>query len=193
MIYTHIFNGLQVSTGDILCTRDGEESSLFGQLWRLLGKLVPGEVDHCLVYIGPGGRCIESGPKGVIVFEMQGEVWDARPLFSRRWILDTFHGAAYPLASRGLSAGEEKRIRLEVASYCLELKAESKPYNLNFFDPQRDGAFYCSQLVYKAYLVQGIDLNTNLGVPAGVLGAVVFPQEIWNACKHKLAEKTQSE
>jgi hypothetical protein len=193
MIHRYCFNGLQVSTGDILCTRDGEEGSLFGQFWNLLGKVVPGEVDHCLVYIGPGGRCVESGPKGVIIFEMPGEIWDSRPLFSRRWILDTFYGAAYPLAKRGLSISEEERIRLEVAAYCLELESECKPYNLNFFNPQRDGAFYCSQLVYRAYLAQGIDLNTNQGVPAGVLGPIVFPQEIWNACEHKLAEKAQSE
>ena len=47
-IYTHSYYGLMVSTGDIICTRDGEENSLFGKLWGLLGKLVPGEVDHAM-------------------------------------------------------------------------------------------------------------------------------------------------
>ena len=187
----HAFNGLQVSTGDIICTQDGEENSLFGQFWSLLGKAVPGEVDHCLIYLGPGGRCIELGPKGVIVFEMPGEIWDARPLFSKRWILDTLYGVAYPLAKCVLP-DEEERIRLEVAAFCLKLETECKPYNLNFFNPERDSAFYCSQLVYKAYLAQGIDLNTNQGVPAGILAPIVFPQEIWNACEHKRVKEANT-
>lgn len=191
MVHMHAFNGLQVSTGDIICTRDGQESSLFGQFWSLLGKAVPGEVDHCLIYLGPGGRCIESGPKGVIVFEMPGEIWDARPLFSKRWILDTLYGVAYPLAKCVLP-DEEERIRLEVAAFCLKLETECKPYNLNFFNPERDSAFYCSQLVYKAYLAQGIDLNTNQGVPAGILAPIVFPQEIWNACEHKRVKEANT-
>lgn len=192
MIYRHFFNGLPVSTGDILCTQDGEENSLFGQFWSLMGRVVPGEVDHCLIYLGPGGRCVESGPKGVIMFEMPGEIWDARPLFSKRWILDTLYGVAYPLAKFKQPA-EEERIRLEVAAFCVKLETECKPYNLNFFNPQRDSAFYCSQLVYKAYLAQGIDLNTNQGVPAGVLAPIVFPQEIWNACEHKEAREADLE
>jgi hypothetical protein len=184
-IYTATINGLKVSTGDIICTADGEEKSLFGRLWQMLGKLVPGEVDHCLIYTGPGGRCIESGPKGVIAFEMAGENWEASPLFPQRWLLDTFVGVAYPLVNRGLSVKEESQIRLGVVSFCLEQAGCSKPYNLNFFNPEQDGAFYCSQLVYKAYRNEGIDLNTNLGVPCGPLDCIVFPQEIWNACAHQ--------
>jgi hypothetical protein len=186
-IYTTTINGLQVTTGDIICTADGEKDSLFGRLWQMLGKLVPGEVDHCLVYSGPGGRCIESGPLGVISFELTGEIWEAASLFSQRWILDTIVGVAYPLADLDLPAGDEEQIRLNVARFCLEQAYRSKPYNLNFFNPEQDGAYYCSQLVYKAYRNEGIDLNTNERVPCGPFDCIVFPQEIWNACQHQPA------
>ncbi|HEX7976142.1 MAG TPA: hypothetical protein VF498_17165 [Anaerolineales bacterium] len=189
-LYSSRFCGLQVTTGDILCTRDGEANSLLGRLWSMLGRLAPGEIDHCLLYLGPEGRCIESGPKGVIEFEMPFEGWDARTLFSQRWILDSLYGAAYPLANLELAAGQEERIRLSVAAFCQEQAAHSKPYNLNYFNPQEDGAFYCSQLIYRAYLAEGIDLNTNLGVPAGPLKSIVFPQEIWNACPHTALQKS---
>jgi hypothetical protein len=185
MIYNSTFNGLHVSTGDVLLTCDGEETSLFGQIWQLLGKVMPGEVDHCVLYLGPGGRCIESAARGVLQFEMPGEAWESAPLFPQRWLLDTFYGVAYPLANRGISEPEEERIRISVARYCLEQAALSKPYNLNFFNPETDGAFYCSQLIYKAYLAEGIDLNINRGVPAGVFRSIVFPQEIWDACSHR--------
>jgi hypothetical protein len=187
-IYTHVYNGLPVATGDVLCTHDGDETSLFGRIWRLLGLLVPGEIDHTLVYIGPGGRCIESGAHGVITFEMPGEIWNAQALYSRRWLADTLVGAAYPLEGLKLSAVEEVRIRSGVAKYCLQQVELAKPYNPNYFDPQRDGAFYCSQLVYKAYLAQGIDLNNDAGVPAGAMSKVIFPQEIWDGCFHQRVE-----
>lgn len=183
-LYSASFCGLPVTTGDVLCTQDGEAGSLFGRLWSLLGRVVPGEIDHCLLYLGPNGRCIESGPRGVIVFEMPGESWDPRPLFAQRVILDSLYGAAYPLANRGLSPEQEASIRQCVAAFCLEQAALGKPYNLNYFNPQKDGAFYCSQLIYRAYLAEGIDLNVNVGVPAGPLKSIVFPQEIWNACPH---------
>lgn len=186
MIHAHTFNGLPLQTGDILCTQDGEKNSLFGQVWRLLGKLVPGEVDHCLIYLGPGGRCVESAARGVLVFEMPGESWDAPVLLQQRLLLDTLVGVAYPFAGRGLAPDEEALLRLAVAVFCQEQAKNSKPYNFNYLDPQRDRSFYCSQLVFKAYLAQGIDLNSNLGVPSGgLLERIVFPQEIWNGCQHR--------
>ena len=184
-IYTHNYNDLRVATGDVLCTQDGDEDSAFGRIWRLMGLLVPGEIDHTIVYLGPGGRCVESGGRGVITFEMPGDVWEAQVLYSQRLLADSLVGAAYPLEGQGLAPEEEKRIRLGVAEYCLHQVECAKPYNSNFFDPQIDGAFYCSQLVYKAYLAQGIDLNRDAGVSAGLLSKVVFPQEIWNGCVHR--------
>lgn len=186
MIYSHTFHGIPLQTGDIICTQDGEENSLFGRLWRAFGLLVPGEIDHCLIYLGPGGRCIESAARGVIVFHMPGQTWDSPALVNQRQLLDTFIGIAYPLEDRGIPVEKEIRLRQAVAAYCLEQATRSRPYNLNYLDPQRDRSFYCSQLVYKAYLAQGIDLNSNLGVPStGLLSEVVFPQEIWNACPHR--------
>ena len=184
-IYTHSYCGLKVATGDIICTRDGEENSLFGKLWGLLGKLVPGEVDHCLLYLGPGGKCVESATRGVVIFNMPGDIWDAKAHFSERWLLDTFYGVAYPFSGRDLPESEEEKIRHGVADFCLAQAENCKPYNFNFFDPEKDGAFYCSQLIYKAFLAYGINLNTDQGVPAGRLSSLVFPQEIWNACPHQ--------
>jgi hypothetical protein len=184
MIYTHRFEGLTVSTGDVLCTKDGTPDSLFGAIWSLLGRLVPGEVDHCLVYTGSGGRCVESGARGVIAFEMRGQGWRAQPLYAERLLLDSLVGVAYPLADRGLPPEDEVRIRQGVADYCLEQARRQAPYNLDFPDPQRDWSFYCSQLVYKAYQAQGIDLHP-LSPGMSSLERIVFPEEIWRACLHK--------
>jgi hypothetical protein len=188
-IYNHVYNGLRVATGDILCTHDGDADSPFGQIWRVLGLLLPGEIDHTIVYVGPGGRCVEAGARGVIVFDMPGETWEADGLYQQRWLADTLVGAAYPLVGLHLPEGEEIRIRSGIAQYCLRQAGLSKPYNLIFWDAQREGAFYCSQLIYKAYLAQGIDLNRNTGVPAGAMSPIVFPQEIWNGCFHRRVDR----
>lgn len=185
-IYSSTFNGLPVQTGDIICTRDGLSGSLFGYIWRLFGRATPGEVDHCLIYLGPGGRCVESGPKGVLVFDMPGEIWNAPALAARRLILDHFVGVAYPLAGMGLEPACEAEIRRAVAAFCLEKTEHWRPYNPNYLNPETDAAYYCSQLVYCAYLPHGINLNTNQGVPQGTLfDRIVFPQEVWNACPHR--------
>ncbi len=196
MIHDHVFDGIPVRSGDILCTQDGMSRrerggtnaslSLFGQIWRVLGKLSPGEIDHCLVYVGPGGRCIEFAARGVIVFEMPGDTWSASLLMKKRLLLDTLVGVAYPLAERELSEGEETRIRLEVVNYCLERASKHRPYNLNLFDAQRDGAFYCSQLIYRAYLASGMDLDIDRNT--SLLERIVFPEEIWTACPHRRVE-----
>jgi hypothetical protein len=185
-LHSHTLNGLPLQTGDILCTKNGDEGNLFAQFWRLMGLLVPGEIDHCAIYLGPGGRCVESGAKGVITFVMPGMRWHPEVRARKRGLYDVLVGVAYPLEGRGLSLEEQQRIRQGVAAYCLEKVVKRAPYNVNFFNPEADGAFYCSQLIYKAYLSQGIDLNTNHGIPsAPVLDKVVFPQEIWNACVHR--------
>jgi hypothetical protein len=82
-----------------------------------------------------------------------------------------------------IAAGQ---FRDSVGSYCLA--QAGKPYNLNFFDPDTEDGFYCSQLPYLAYLPHGIDLNTGMGVP-DVPGTsrIVFPQEIWSGCSHRRA------
>ena len=192
-IYSSSFYGLPVVTGDIICTRDGEENSLFGQLWQLIGRLVPGEVDHCVLYLGPGGRCVESGPMGVVTFDMPEGVWQAASLAPERLMLDTFYAIAYPFARRGLPSDREAEVREQVAAFCLEQAAHSKPYNFNFFNPLEDGAFYCSQLIYKAYLSAGIDLNPTPLPPQDPLDLIVFPQDILNICERLIFNQINKE
>jgi hypothetical protein len=188
MIHSYEINGLTLQTGDILCTRNGKPDILPGEFWRLIGQLVPGDVDHIAIYLGPDGRCIESGTRGVITFTVPGDVWDSEALVTQRGLLlDQLVGAAYPLEGRGLSADEQAAIRLEVAAFCLQ--QIGKPYNLTFLDPDREEAYYCSQLAYKAYIRQGIDLNTGLSMES-LPGSnrIVFPQEIWNGCVREVAD-----
>jgi hypothetical protein len=189
MIYSCEINGLPLQTGDIICTSDGGRPILAGEFWRMLGKLVPGDVDHVAMYVGPDGLCVESAVIGVYAFEATGPRWDAEQMLSRRLFLDTFFGVAYPLQNKGLPQDQESKIRAGVAAYCLKQAAANKPYNLNFLDSQTEDAFYCSQLIYKAYLLHGIDLNTGLAVP-NLKGteSIIFPQEIWAGCCHRRRE-----
>lgn len=186
MIYTSKLNGLDLVTGDVLCTRNGTPEILPGEFWRLIGRLVPGEVDHVAVYLGPGGRCIESGARGVLTFEFRGPLWDSQGMADQRGFFDQLIGAAYPLAGRDLSQEEEREIRVRVASFCLG--QVGKPYNLNFLDPDREDAFYCSQLVYQAYRHCGFDLNTHLAVTSlPETHRIIFPQELWSSLNHRPA------
>lgn len=157
MIHTHTFNGLTVQTGDILCTRDGTDYNWLGRIWHWIGYLVPGRIDHTILYVGPEGRCIEAGGKGVIEFVMPGKVWYAPGVADIRFLHDTLVGVAYPLRSLGLSSTEEERIRIGVADYCLA--QIGKPYNPIFLNTVTDAAFYCSQLIYLAYREFGVDLG----------------------------------
>lgn len=165
---------------------DGDERVNPGDYWRVLGLLIPGEVDHVGVYLGPGGRCVEASARGVYTFDLEDNQWNPEKLFKYRGhFKDHLVGVAYPLHGLGLGAENEIRVRQDVADYCLAQAEAGKPYNINLFDTDREDAFYCSQLVYKAYLCHGINLNTGLGVPnlPGTSG-IVFPQEIWQGCYH---------
>lgn len=180
MIYEATIEGVPVRTGDIICTMNGVEAGVLGRLWQALGYIVPGEIDHVALYLGPGGRCVEAGARGVIVFAMPAGRWVAEEALAERWILDTFVGVADPLASRGLPAEEERRVRAEVACYCEAQAGAGKPYNVNFFDPATDAAFYCSQLIYKAYLASGVDLALGPGTSLTHGEAtIVLPQHLW--------------
>jgi hypothetical protein len=182
-IYQHTFNGVPVTTGDIICTRNGAPAGIVGAMWQAIGRLVPGEIDHCAIYIGPDGRCIESGARGVITFDMPDERWDSPRMNETRWLMDSFHGVAYPLAGRGIARDQEAAIRADVAAFCLEQAASGKPYNPIFFASSLEAAFYCSQLIYVAYRRHGIDLNSGRGAPKiAVADSIVFPQEIWESC-----------
>ncbi|HEU4744371.1 MAG TPA: hypothetical protein VFS61_04005, partial [Anaerolineales bacterium] len=62
----------------------------------------------------------------------------------------------------------------------------------NFLNTETEDAFYCSQLVYKAYQKIGIDLNTGLAMEQlPGTNAIIYPQEIWDGFSHRLAEREQ--
>jgi hypothetical protein len=187
MIHTYEINGIPVKTGDIICTMNGKPNILPGEFWRLVGRLVPGDVDHIVIYLGPDGRCAEAGALGVITFDIHDGLWEAEHTMPERGMLvDTLYGVAYPLQEIGLSRDEETTIREGVAAYCLS--QIGKPYNLNFLDPDTDRAFYCSQLAYKAYLPFGINLNTGLAMEMlPGTNQIVYPQEIWDGCAHQIS------
>ena len=185
MIYQHKIHGVPVQSGDIICTTDGKPDLLPGEFWRLIGRLLPGDVDHIVIYTGPEVRCVEAGGKGVSTFEMPCGGWESeRILLDRAMLVDTFYGVVSPLKSLKLSTAEERRRREDIVAYCLA--QVGKPYNLNFLDAEREDAFYCSQLAYKAYQRHGINLNTGLGM-SSLPGSqkIVFPQEIWDGFYHR--------
>lgn len=182
-------NGLPLQTGDLLCTQSGSTGIPIGAFWRVIGLLTPGEVDHIAVYIGPGGRCVESGPLGVNCYTFHGECWEPEQMIDQRGqFVDKLVGVAYPLEGGGFSDEEEQRIRLQVGRFCLEQARLDKPYNFNLLDSDTLEAFYCSQLAYCAYKPYGINLNTGLGVPdLPGSSSLIFPQEIWAGCVHRRA------
>ena len=185
MIHTYQFHGLTVQTGDIICTMNGKPDILPGEFWRFVGRLVPGDVDHVAVYLGPNGRCIEAGALGVVTFEAH-DTWEPEHMLDDRGhLIDTFYGVAYPLAGRNLSPELEEQIRSDVANFCLA--QVGKRYNLNFLNADTDDTFYCSQLAYRAYLRCGINLNTGLAMESlPGTNSIIYPQEIWNGCIHRM-------
>jgi cell wall-associated NlpC family hydrolase len=188
MIYTYQIEGIAVQTGDIICTRNGKPDILPGEFWRLIGRLVPGDVDHVAVYIGPNGRCIEAGGRGVIKFTVFDGQWNTERMARRRGLLfDTFYGVSSPIDGLTASEEEQAELRAQVAAYCLA--QVGKPYNLNFLNAETEEAFYCSQLAYKAYQQIGINLNTGLAMEQlPGTNAIVYPQEIWDGFPHRLAK-----
>ena len=105
----------------------------------------------------------------------------------RGQLFDTFYGIVSPLDELGLAEEEEHAMRMKIADYC---RAQvGKPYNLNFLDSEREDAFYCSQLIYKAYQQVGVNLNTGLAmeqIPG--TNTIIYPQEIWEGFNHRRAE-----
>lgn len=183
-VYSYQINGMSVQTGDIICTMNGKPDILPGEFWRLVGRLVPGDVDHVAIYLGPDGRCAEAGAKGVITFNVPNGIWDTERMARQRGLLfDTFYGIAAPLDVLGYSEEDEYHLRTAIAKYVLA--QVGKPYNLNFFNAETEEGFYCSQLMYKAYQTIGINLNTGLAMEQlPGTNQIVYPQEIWEGFSH---------
>lgn len=190
MTYTYQIEGIPVQTGDIICTMNGKPDILPGEFWRLVGRLVPGDVDHIAIYVGPNGRCIEAGARGVIKFTVFHGEWNTERMARRRGhLFDTFYGIVAPLDVDGLSEDDENQMRRAVAAYCLA--QVGKPYNLNFLNAETEEAFYCSQLAYKAYQQIGIDLNTGLAMEQlPGTNAIIYPQEIWEGFSRRELRRT---
>ena len=192
MIYTYQIEGVALQTGDIICTMNGKPDILPGEFWRFIGRLVPGDVDHVAIYLGPDGRCVESGARGVNTFDIPNGIWNTERMARQRGLLfDTFYGVASPLDGLPASENDEFEMRSRVAEYCLA--QVGKPYNLNFLNPETEEAFYCSQLAYKAYQQVGIDLNTGLAMEQlpGTNG-IIYPQEIWNGVPHRSVKRVDT-
>ena len=118
-----------------------------------------------------------------------GATWNADEMRSERGpFVDILYGVAYPLLSVDIDPARAVAIREDVAAYCIRQAELNKPYNLNFFDSDTEGSFYCSQLAYRVYLRNGIDLNTGASVWS-IFGTekIILPQEIWDGCVHEKA------
>ena len=193
MIYTYQIEGLTLQTGDVICTMNGKPDILPGEFWRFVGRLVPGDVDHVAIYLGPDGRCVEAGGSGVVTFDVKFGYWETERMARQRGLLfDSFYGIVSPLDMAGLAEEEEHEMRNKIAEYCLA--QVGKPYNLNFFNVETEDAFYCSQLAYKAYQQVGIDLNTGLAMEQlPGTNAIIYPQEIWQGFSHRQAESSKQD
>lgn len=77
MIYSCEINTTSLKTGDVICAMNGKPDILPGEFWRLIGMLVPGDVEHAALYLGPQGHCIEAGTLGVVTFEIRDGLWEA--------------------------------------------------------------------------------------------------------------------
>lgn len=81
----------------------------------------------------------------------------------------TTKDTCYGVTTYGTTASED----VEASNYCYYQLG--KPYNYNYFNPYTRSRFYCSQLIYAAYLdLFGIDLNTD------TFGIAVHPLELVN-------------
>ena len=190
MVYTYQIEGIALQTGDIICTMNGKPDILPGEFWRFVGRLVPGDVDHVAIYLGPSGRCVEAGARGVNKFTVFDGQWNTERMARRRGLLfDTFYGIVSPIDQLEVSEEEGAEMRARVAKYCLA--QVGKPYNLNFPNAEIEEAFYCSQLAYKAYQQIGVNLNTGLAMEQlPGTNTIVFPQEIWEGFSHRAARKS---
>jgi hypothetical protein len=121
MVYTYQIEGIALQTGDIICTMNGKPDILPGEFWRLVGRLVPGDVDHVAIYLG---RTDDVGPVSDQV-HFDGE-WNTERMARRRGhlfvILRCYIGCAGVSQKKSMKCG---RLLPNIAWQV------GKPYNLN--------------------------------------------------------------
>lgn len=94
--------------------------------------------------------------------------------YANRW--RTYHGA-YLYQPKNAGSAEYRRAAIFAE------KQIGKPYNWDFFKKKRTDAYYCSQLVWQAWLSAGIDVEKG-SLPNGVIA----PMDIANSDNVTLIE-----
>ena len=88
---------------------------------------------------------------------------DGVGIYSNDW--DTRYEKVYGATVHGTTVKQDASAADDAYSYL------GRPYNFNFFNTLTTDKFYCSQLVYRAYLdTTNIDLNYG--------GGIVFPYDL---------------
>jgi cell wall-associated NlpC family hydrolase len=136
--------------GDIIVIHDD------GWFSGALGALFGGYWTHAGIYVGDG-VVTESYPTGL-----------SSPypgVTTRRLEDDTGFWKAEDWAILSPVATEVQRR----AASTYAMQQAGKPYNYNYPDKETEGSFYCSELVWRAYQTQGIDLDSNFSALNAVL------------------------
>jgi hypothetical protein len=183
----------------VICTAVGGDGKL-GMFWNLVGKLIPGEVTHCCIYLGPERLCCEAGPGGVVLFELEGaggnltsrascvypvcssegSGWKPHPAPSYQWDAREMLWQRYGLLDRFVGVADliTGPRREWAKSYCL--RQVGKSYNYNFWNTGTQRRFYCAQLVYQMAQDVGVDIPKWHGV--------VLPQTIYDLWRCEMKE-----
>ncbi|MDF2473420.1 MAG: putative distant relative of cell wall-associated hydrolase [Anaerocolumna sp.] len=83
---------------------------------------------------------------------------------------NTSKSTCYGVTTYGTTAAQDN----DASNWCYSQKG--KPYNWNYYDVTTRSKFYCSQLVYAAFLdLYGINLNTS------DFGSAIHPMELVNS------------
>jgi len=111
-LFEYELDGIPLQTGDLICTRDGSDTILAGEFWKIIGTLIPGEVDHVAVYLGPKGAASRRDRTACSCSRSRTGV-GCGSMFQKRGIVDQLHGVAFPLRKRklGIEATQRMRIR----------------------------------------------------------------------------------